>query len=340
MKRTVGISTLGLLICLGLASALPGQARRQTFESVVTLPRRNPATSPATLNGTVVSEGTGQPLTGARVQLARSVESAVIALLAEEEPGPVFSPVTTDSSGRFAFKGISAGRYTLSVRMDGFLAREVGARALTFEAGEQRNNFSVALTRSARIDGQIVNEAGAILAGIPIRLLDPISYQSIAEATSGQDGSYRMDGFSPANYVIVAGTPVSLNGRLAQSFTTAINIPNTNVQRMNIRLQARGIYRIRGTVSIPGAVLPPTLGITVRIGYPNAADMSSWTSVTVPQSYDARTGTFEIPNLLPGVYLITAFADPQTRNICSSESILISSADVTGVELALESCMK
>jgi hypothetical protein len=340
---------LALLICFGLAAALYGQSRsRQTFEGVVTLPNRNAPPPPASLSGTVVAEATGQPLPGAMVTLSQREESPVIALLAGEKPGPVLPPVRTDAQGKFLFQGIVPGAsHNLSVQMDGFLTRTLGEQMqdgrgtwLTFAAAEKRDNFTVAMTRSARIEGRVVNQTGESLTGIPVRVFDPNSFSQVAETLSAQDGSYRLQGFSPGRYILAAGSPASLKGQPPRSFVTPITVTNTNLQTQHVSLESRGAYNIRGEVSLPGANSPPPqLSITVKVPSPPGGSRDSWLDINQPYNYSPQTGTFEIPRLLPGVYLVNASVDPQ-RTTCASAFLVISAADVTGLELTLESCFK
>ena len=91
MKRAVGI-----LLFLTLAGNV--FAQKQTFS----------------LQGVVVRNDTGDPLTKARVELRGGSAEPMV--------------VTTASDGRFIFPNLQSGTYEIAARRDGFAPAEFGQR--------------------------------------------------------------------------------------------------------------------------------------------------------------------------------------------------------------------
>lgn len=348
--------TLAVLIPLGLASFLSGQSRGrpQTFESVVTLQPRN-AAAPASLSGLVVSEATGEPLVGATVTLTPYFDNAVLALLAEGVSSPPPMPVRTNDSGGFSLKEVPAGSYDVNVRMEGYIPRTPGDRAtdtrrepVVLKAGQQIDDFKVSLLRSARIEGRIRNDAGPLSNPIPLRLVPEQPNlragrweNPVAETVSAPDGTYRLDGFLPGRYVLIAGTPLMLNGEPAQSFAATLTVPSTSPQTLDVSLNGRGGFVIRGKLTLDGTpVLPAKVSLSVRAISPGGTGLTPRTGANISGSYSPETGSFEIPALFPGIYEINAsLMDPQVMGACSATVAMISDADVSGLEMILKPCL-
>jgi hypothetical protein len=79
---------------------------------------------------------------------------ALFALLEERPEPPPIDPVTTDASGRFAFRGLDAGPYLLDVRKTGYAAespatdREAPQKPIELRIGEELRGLNIRLARS------------------------------------------------------------------------------------------------------------------------------------------------------------------------------------------------
>ena len=315
---------------------------------MIKLNRGAAAQPTASVAGTVVSE-TGEPLVAATVEFTRFFGSALIKFLSEEESGAESPRVLTNASGGFSVQGVEAGTYDLSVRIPGYMPWRFAARSdserstgLTLVSGERLENIKVVLQRSARIEGYVRSEAGMPSAGIPLQLFYPESLNFVAQARSAEDGSYRLDSFSPGTYILVAGFPIALNGEPGRSLATEIRVPNTEVRKLDLTLEARDGFGIRGKVNIAGESVPPAdVSMTAQVASVGGTPPTARTGVNISYSYDARSGDFEIPGLFPGIYTIRATTtDAQNLAKCATGIVVVADADVAGRELTLGSCTR
>jgi hypothetical protein len=316
MKRA-GIAMLFTISLLAQAQS------RQRFEGMVTLPSVAPAR--ASVEGLVVSEATGQPLAGATVTLTRHFDS-FLALISDTVI-PNVPPATTDATGRFSFPAIDPGDYDIAVRMSGHMLRKA---AISPAPGQRVAGFNVRLISSARIGGSIRSSSGEPLAGIPLQLFQPDlkNVQSVAQATSAGDGSYQLDGFLPGNYVLVAGSPGDVTREPPSTFAAAIAVASPDPLELNFAMKTTR-YAVRGKVTMRDTGLPPgEAGIAVSTRGLPGKNRVALGGMNV--QYNAQTGAFEIPNLLPGIYRILRG--------CGSADILVSTNDVIGVELPDGNC--
>ena len=356
MKEIISTSALVLLIGFGLPAALPGQSQgtRQRFDGTITLPSRNsgPQAAPAALSGTVVSEATGEALPGATVTLSRHFENAVLLLLAEEGPAAPISPLKTNDKGEFSFEGLGATAYDLTVQLDGYLPLKLGrseagmAAYMTLAPGERIKDLRVSLTRSARLEGRIQTENGQVLAGVPLQVIRDSAASSVrqriepvTQAFSAADGSYRLSGFLPGRYLLIAGYPLGLNGDRAQSFAARIEVPNSDVQTLDFPLDSKGGYSIRGRLSIDGTPLVPAdVRLSIRAVWPSGTAPRGVDNIA--SNYDPKNGTFEIPGLYPGMYEISvSLIDPQIAGQCAAATAVVLRADVNTMDLMLRQCL-
>ncbi len=159
----------------------------------------------ATIEGLVVSAGTGEPLRRAVVTL-RQVEG--------REPSYATS---TDASGHFILKDIGPGRYRLWVERNGYVRQEYGQRAanrpgiiLTLQTGQYFRDMVLRLIPTGAITGRVYDEAGDPIEGGRIRALrhsyerNQRQFVQAATAVTNDRGEYRLYGLPPGQYYVSA----------------------------------------------------------------------------------------------------------------------------------------
>lgn len=341
------LRTLAFLLSLAppLALVAKPQSRPLTFESTITLPNRN-AAKPGSVSGTVVSETTGLPLVGATVIISHRRESSLIALLSGEDPGALAAPVTTDERGRFSFQRVAPGSYELTAMMDGYLSKLPGqtesARVSWVRLGseERVDNIKMTLLRSSRIEGRIRTETGQPAKEVPVELIQSGPMHHVAQAKTDDNGSYRLDGFPPGEYILIAGSPVVSDGETARSFARLITITTSDAVALDLSLDTKS-YGIRGklTLDLSNVPVPPSsMDMTILV---MAALEPSPTPVVkrINILYNATTGDYDIPGLSPGLYRIRAAStDLRADGFCAAEDVVVDRTDVTNLDLILTGC--
>jgi hypothetical protein len=119
-------------------------------------PQTQTAESKFRISGTMVNGVTGQPLSKARVMLAPDDRSSQ----------PV--EMTTESNGRFAFEGLSAGSWRLQAERRGFFGLAYGQHsvyssgAISIITGPDgvSENIRFALNPPGAIKGKVTDESG------------------------------------------------------------------------------------------------------------------------------------------------------------------------------------
>ena len=136
------LSSLGLKLCLLVLST--------TLELWAQTPQTATPEEPASIEGIVLSDATGQPLQRAQVAL-RPVEAGNGGLVQ-----------TTNETGAFSFPKVAPGRYSITVLRDGYLrqsAGRIGAYKMppifSTHSGDTIRSFAFRMTPWAVVSGKV-----------------------------------------------------------------------------------------------------------------------------------------------------------------------------------------
>jgi hypothetical protein len=145
--------------------------------------------SSVVISGSVMDAGTGAPVAGARVVLARS-------------DGPITDSVaaTADGAGRFTAT-VRPGRYLVTGERHGYL-RGASSSPVTAAAGTAAAPVALTLTATGVVAGRVFTELGE-----PARRVVVWAESNggvAAEVRTNDLGEYRLYGLSPGRYVISA----------------------------------------------------------------------------------------------------------------------------------------
>jgi hypothetical protein len=353
MKR----STLSLIFVL-LACALLAQGSslaRQTGTQDTS----------CSISGLVVRLGGGEPLNKARVMLVPTEDQ--IRALKHKESRVVF----TEASGKFSIAGIEPGRYRLIVLRSGYVTQEYGQKTpnrpgaiLALDSGKKLDDILFRMVSAGVITGRVLDESGEGVPWVVIQALRPIYIQGkkqlVAESdvTTNDLGEYRLFGLTPGRYYVSATN----GGRLAAmgrgSIVSNVNdtpgyaptyFPGTTdsaraasvdvrggeeVPRVDFSLFPTRTYTVRGRVS-NSVTGKPGQGATVFLSRQEdgAASFSfsrdSSTRVEDPQ------GNFELKNVTPGTYLLTALSIDEGDRQTASQTVTVAGGDVEGLNLII-----
>ena len=293
------------------------------------LPR--PAASSASeargiIRGRVLAADTNGPLRRARVTL-------------ESERGPSSRQNTsTGLDGRFEFTGLGAGRYKVSVTRGGYLSLEYGQRrpgeqGRPVQLAEEQTveNVEIALPRMSVISGRVTDEFGDPIEGVAVHAMRSLFFDGRKpfvpvnlNTTTDDVGEYRIPRLAPGTYTVMASTRetwvVTQNGTETTFGYLPTYFPGTGSPADAQRVTVGVGQVVAGTdfSLVPGRA-PRVSGFAMDSrGQPFARvnlreevrglDFGSFRGG--PNAAVNPDGSFTIPNVPPGEYVLTASRRP------------------------------
>ena len=339
---------------------LPRIAALILLAQTLAAPRQSPQNT--TVEGVVVSAGSGAPMAAMHVRL--SVATGPPRLSAPM----VGTTIDTDAQGRFAFSGLAPGFYILNVMAENYAIQASGQqRVLPGEGmlmnlmdGQLRRGLEIRLAPAGIVTGRVTNTDGRPLAQSAVELRQPVydafgrrGYDDPIAAMTNDRGEYRLTSIPPGHYYLVAETPWAPNTKPADAYgamlypgtidpnaATPIDVvAGAPMVLKDLALERLRLYAIRGRVIDQTTGQPPPQAF-VWITTMSDALIGPETIIESP-SYNATDGTFLVRSVGPGVYRlgvtipnlpINAIAAraplaPEAREV----SMTISNADVSGV---------
>ena len=282
----------------------------------------------AVIRGVVVAADTGTPIR--RAQVRASAPGARSSRLA-----------TTDAQGRFEFKELVAGRYTLSASKGGFVGLQYGQKRpsesgtpLDIADRQIADKVMIALPRGSVISGRVSDEFGDPVANAVVNAMRygyaaggrrymPAGGQNSRDTTDDQ-GQFRLFGLPPGEYVVSAnfrgsggevtdpsGEP---SGYAPTYFPGTANIADAQRVRVdvsqeqtsvNFALIATKLVRLTGTV-INSQGTPATAAMVMLVPPDRSAGPMG------PQATGRvdRSGVFRFTDVAPGRYVLQTRLNP------------------------------
>jgi len=291
------------------------------------------------LRGTVINSVTGEGIRGALVQ---SYLNGQISTL-------------TGPDGKFQFEGQPAGQSTLIVRKPGFFTEQElepsTNNQLVAATGPKTSPVVVRLVPEGVVYGHVSDPDGEPEEGLPISLhVERIqngrkTWEDVAGGRTDEDGAFRVAELRPGNFFLSAGPsgmprnfPASESQSGAQGIpvvyypagtdlSAAAPIPITPGKKIEIDLtvSSQTLFRIAGSISghLPGH------GIGIQLFNSSGQPVQHLTR------FDQATGTFRIPWVSAGAYVLRANSQgAENQNLSATASVNVS-ADLSGIHLIL-----
>src|SRR5688500_15054211 len=299
---------------------------------------RVPETGTASITGRVVTVGTGAPVRRAEVQ-------------ASIGGGPRPRAVLTDENGRFELRNLPAGRWMLRAAKTGFVPQQFGQRN-PFTASDQivladRQQFTAdfALTRGAAIMGRVYDEFGDPIANARVAALRFVSSANarrlVPAATSGptdDTGAFRVYGLTAGEYYLAAtlNSTAAVNGSLVSADGPVTYAPTYYPGTADIAAAQRLTVRAGEEQSGIGMIVAPVRAVRLSGTVTGSAGTPINARITLESqgvaegagtnksAATAADGTFTIPGVPPGAYVLTATgrsASPTTSAEVASMTI-------------------
>ena len=307
------------------------------------------------IRGRITSLDTGKPLRRAQVSLASESEFL----------GPPRT-VSTSTDGRYEFRDVAPGRYTLRVERGGYLALTYGqrrpgeqGRPLEIAEKEVAEKVDFALPRMSVISGRVLDDLGEPIAGVTVWVLQTRFIQgrrqlvaSGANARTDITGRYRLLSLPPGDYAVMGTTrdtwphdsdPKQVFGYAPTYFPGTSTAAQAQRVKLGVAQEASGIdfslvagrsSNVRGhATSASGSPLRgETVTMTHEIGGPT---MWMGSAVAVASTKVAGDGSRTLPNIPPGEYRLSIRAAARGNDPAQEGQLTINVAgvDVEGVSL-------
>ena len=307
---------------------------------------RNAATPPpgtSTLRGQVFAADTGLPLRKAQVRIfAGEIRENRMA--------------TTDAEGRYEFKEVRAGRYTINANKGSYVGLSYGQqrpndapKLLQILDNQTVERVDVSLPRGTVITGRIVDEFGEPMSDVQIA---PQHYQFVQgqrrltpagrQATTDDMGEFRLFGVPPGQYYLSAtwrsNSPMNAEDRTAyapmyypgtDNVAQARRLTLTAGQQINdvvMALKPMKATRITGTAT--GSDGRPMIGsIMVMSGGGFGFNMNFGAAIR-------QDGTFVVNGIAPGDYTLRAMTfGPGGPGETATMKITATGEDIVDVHL-------
>lgn len=345
-----------------LAVAMSALAVRAEPQVAVPAPAGAASRSPAqeanaggAIRGRITSVDTGKPLRRAQVRL-----------VSENDVLGTPRTASTSTDGRYEFRDVAPGRYTLRVERSGYLALTYGqrrpgeqGRPLEIAEREVAEKVDFALPRMSAISGRVFDDLGEPIAGVTVWVLQTRFIQgrrqlvaSGANARTDFTGRYRLLSLPPGDYVVMGTTretwphdsdPKQVFGYAPTYFPGTSTTAQAQRVKLGVAQEASGIdfslvagrgSNVRGrATSASGSPLGgETLTMTYEIGGPT---MLMGSAVAVASAKVAGDGSWTLSGIPPGEYRLSIRAAARGTDPAQEGQLTINvaGADVEGVSL-------
>ncbi len=160
--------------------------------------------------------GTGSAVVFGQVTESDSTRPVAGALVTLSVPGAQPLRVMADGQGRFGFRDLPAGNFTITTSRPGWSDGSYGrtrpqgpGTAISLKDGEKVSGVNIPMWKFASIAGSVIDERGEPLVGMPVRVLrktlagGKIRFDQAASDRTDDRGMYRMGMLEPGDYLVV-----------------------------------------------------------------------------------------------------------------------------------------
>ncbi len=308
---------------------------------------QNPSTAnkAADIQGTVLEFTSNEP-----------IRKALVGLKKGDDPGIA---TFTDNDGKFIFHDLDPGTYFIAAERTGFVAdAKLPAQSITVKEGDAPDPVILKLNRTAAISGRVVDADGepAVAANIQVQPLNPKKNRPMARYAATDDrGNYRAYNLPPGKYKISVtyssryGDPrlkiqaeidktksadpdaygtTYYPGTLDPAQATTIQLaPGADMQGIDLALLHTKAVRVRGKINTVDGELPAPV-VMLALTRVNRSN--------VVNTQVRPDGSFELADVVPGEYILSAFGLLQHgKQTAAHQRLEVGETDLEGIQLTM-----
>ncbi|HLY16966.1 MAG TPA: carboxypeptidase-like regulatory domain-containing protein [Bryobacteraceae bacterium] len=284
-------------------------------------------------------------------------------------PGANTLTAVTDAGGRFVFHDLAPGDYWLNASKPGYDPPQAmpSPRAnapIQLKEDEQKRNVEISLVPGGTIAGKVVNQEGAAVRGCNVTAV-PAGFEKTrrgplagAGGTATNDtGDYRISNLAPGNYYVFAhcqtelpaahallprGDPRTPHETYLPQFygggldpaAGKLSLPaGANLDSVDFQVVRAPAFTLRGSVA-GGDQEVLAAGVNIMLLPANRLlrNLMSFGAAT-----DAQNHTFEIPAVVPGSYVLFAFAIQNGRQLTAQRIMQVGASQPDPLEISISS---
>jgi hypothetical protein len=281
-----------------LSSSAPLLLCGAVFSSILHAGIQSPQRRTSVLLGRVLDAGTERPVPGAIVSVNSQTSDTSFPRTASGGVQPRHTMTTTD--GDFIVQGLDPGRYAITALAFGYSDIAVPVNIVEVTATDRFVRVTLHVWKYAAISGQVVDDSGEPIAGVPVSSLLRVSLggalvlrQASVKALTDDRGIYRLSNLAPGSYIVgVLSSPMTLPVSLVRELDAAANDPQMAMALSRSLLPGGG--RVESTdglragdvvMQLSPPLAPPTpegrLQVYPTVLYPGVAAIGEALPVTV-----------------------------------------------------------
>jgi hypothetical protein len=308
----------------------------------------------ASIEGVVLRSGSGEPLARTELRLTRVLpegteRSLIFGIDLESEGLP---KALTESDWKFFLTDLEPGQYRLTAYRNGYAEQPYGRKGssgsgtiISLIAGERFTNVVFRLVPAGVITGRVREESGEPVPGFSVGLMKvssngerPYLYPEDSAMTNDR-GEYRFYWVPPGRYYLRVSRPQQQfsNRRVVFDRTSAVAAfypgvvdaasaaaidltPGAEISGIDITIPRASGHKISGRI-IDGSTGKPPEGASVSIDPRKTAQFEFAFEERYESQYNSTTGEFEILNVPPGAYLLSAASQPKFDSPITPEQL-------------------